>query len=749
MTNGISMIVQSVQVMDFTIGELFGRSCAIPEFYPNFNFGCPDPVSGSSTIFGDGVYVLPLGLIVTMLVVLPMGMVNLDDNIFVQKGAFVAILAIVFIWVGIFISQGLEPSRVPAIGSNFTTVLGVVVFNFAMITSIPSWVNEKKENVSIEKSFAVAMPLCICIFILLGFFGGMAFPPFTNGQTVLVLMYGLGNKLAKITFFLFPACVNLTSIPVFSIMQRYNLVESGICGPRLATLIAVGVPWLVCIPLYTGKGYELLVTWSGIVVTSVVNFVVPPILYIVALRKTREEAEKKAALRATTMTTNKESGLTHAKLEELGAPSANGGAAGAGAGAGDAPVKRSKSSAFANAAMKISTQHKLGRIDTTVLVEGASTAGAGDSKTPTAGGESVTTALGGGPDSATGAVGGHDTAVAVVPGAGEAPATRAQSLGRRLSLLAHSATAAAKDMIKKSRKAKKLAAAKEERQKRRDARKKMRMKEPEEAELQQPPLVLPTPWTPPKYVAAHGTGEGHEHHHHHASSKWGHRKALLQFRMEQAWWALTLPICVAMHYTIPHPASFNARSSVQSPALGVPVVSRFRLALWWLACVMSCLAWSGGLTYMLLWCAALFCEVTTFHPFLLGLYVLGVGLRIPALMTEMRGYRAGQGDLNRVFLNNVLQIVVCVPVPWLIYHIIHGAEKVHLYSGDITVLSLSLFIMGSMIVVVFRSFNWIADRKVVTPIAAIAVFFAVEAGLVDYQVLLGLTPECAPGASSL
>jgi len=70
-----------------------------------------------------------------------------------------AVITIVIIWVGIFISQGLDASRVPAIGSNFTSVLGVVVFNFAMITSIPSWVNEKKESVSIEKSFAVSMPI--------------------------------------------------------------------------------------------------------------------------------------------------------------------------------------------------------------------------------------------------------------------------------------------------------------------------------------------------------------------------------------------------------------------------------------------------------------------------------------------------------------------------------------------------------------------------------------------------------------
>ena len=36
----------------------------------------------------------------------------------------------------------------------------------------------------------------------------------------------------------------------------------------------------------------------------------------------------------------------------------------------------------------------------------------------------------------------------------------------------------------------------------------------------------------------------------------------------------------------------------------------------------------------------------------------------------------------------------------------------YLYSGDITVLSLSLFIMGSLVTIVFRSHDWVADHKI-------------------------------------
>jgi len=136
-----------------------------------------------------------------------------------------------------------------------------------------------------------------------------------------------------------------------------------------------------------------------------------------------------------------------------------------------------------------------------------------------------------------------------------------------------------------------------------------------------------------------------------------------------------------------------------------------------------------------------FSEATSIHPLLLGVFVLGVGTRLPSLLTELRGYRSGNGDLNRVFLNSVMQILVCVPLPWLIAHALSAGAPIRLHSGSITVLCLSLFIMGSLVVIVFRSYEWMADKFVVGPLAALALFFFVEAWLLDYGVLLNLTSD--------
>ena len=290
--NNMSMIIQSVQVMDFTIVAIAGRSCALPQIVPHFGFSCPDPVVGDITPFGSTMYLVPLGWFVTAALVFPLSLCNLDDNVKVQKGAFFSVIIILLIWIGIFISRGLDASYVPAVGGSMTNIMGTVIFNYALISSLPSWVNEKKKDVSIVWSLCIAMPMATSMFICLGFFGGLAFPPWTDSETILDKVLTLNMQIANITFYIFPVVVNLTSIPVFSIMQRYNLVEQKICSPLVANFLAVVLPWIVVIPLYTGSGYQNLVNYAGIILNSSVNFVFPPIIYLIAIRRrAKEEAE--------------------------------------------------------------------------------------------------------------------------------------------------------------------------------------------------------------------------------------------------------------------------------------------------------------------------------------------------------------------------------------------------------------------------------------------------------------------------
>ena len=52
-------------------------------------------------------------------------------------------MLIIVQWVAFFLYLGIDVTSVPMIGPNQSQVLGTIIFNYAYVISIPSWVNEK------------------------------------------------------------------------------------------------------------------------------------------------------------------------------------------------------------------------------------------------------------------------------------------------------------------------------------------------------------------------------------------------------------------------------------------------------------------------------------------------------------------------------------------------------------------------------------------------------------------------------
>jgi hypothetical protein len=60
-------------------------------------------------------------------------------------------------------------------------VLGTVLFNFGFVTTVPSWINEKRPHVSVNKTVWFASFMCNVIFFVIGIVGCMAFGPYLAG----------------------------------------------------------------------------------------------------------------------------------------------------------------------------------------------------------------------------------------------------------------------------------------------------------------------------------------------------------------------------------------------------------------------------------------------------------------------------------------------------------------------------------------------------------------------------------------
>lgn len=196
-------------------------------------------------------------------------------------------------------------------------VLGTILFNFGFVTTVPSWINEKRPSVSINKTVWLSTFLCLVIFYVIGVPGAMAFKYYLQGpasnncaygvdtgdagncvQDLMQLMLGSDANsiplapatwanskaltgLMHFSVYLFPIVAILSSIPVFSIVVKYNCLENGM-SPKFSFFWGIIFPWLVAAPLlYQPGALAQVITFSSLFFVSFTDFLVPWCLYIV------------------------------------------------------------------------------------------------------------------------------------------------------------------------------------------------------------------------------------------------------------------------------------------------------------------------------------------------------------------------------------------------------------------------------------------------------------------------------------
>ena len=292
--------------------------------------------------------VLSGGFLLCMLITIPMGYFNLDDNMVVQVTAFVLTIGCWLVWITMTFfadpagdvninhyrnitnhTLGQGTWSIPLINTDpdfgsQAAVLGTILFNFGFVTTIPSWVNEKKASVSVNKTVWYATTACLVIFYAIGIPGALAFKYYLQGPASNNCAYGvdtgdasncvqdlmqliLGNDanniplapatwanskglsgLMHFSVYLFPFVAILSSIPVFSIVVKYNCIENGM-SRGFSFFWGIIFPWLAAAPLlYQPGALAQVITFSSLFFVSFTDFLVPWCLYIVMCQREEE-----------------------------------------------------------------------------------------------------------------------------------------------------------------------------------------------------------------------------------------------------------------------------------------------------------------------------------------------------------------------------------------------------------------------------------------------------------------------------
>ncbi|TPX34663.1 hypothetical protein SmJEL517_g02723 [Synchytrium microbalum] len=281
-SSAIQAIILSAQTFDNIIIDIFKRSCGV-SFGPDSGWFCVSELSSGSP-YGNEWMLCTGGLILVAILCVPMGLVDLDSNVWLQIVSF-AIMVLVFIqWV---VSGALAGSNgsVPAIGAGFQSVVGVIMLNFAFTTIVPSWVNIKMKDVNTQGTLWYSVSIGLVFYLVIGIIPGLAFN-IPNGSNLLQVLttQGVPQTLSKATTYIFSIVALVTSIPVFFIVARDNLVQNRVLGRSSATFVAFVLPWIVAIPFQSGSSLTYFVNWSSLIFTSVANFIIPLVIYLRCLK---------------------------------------------------------------------------------------------------------------------------------------------------------------------------------------------------------------------------------------------------------------------------------------------------------------------------------------------------------------------------------------------------------------------------------------------------------------------------------
>eukprot|EP00051_Salpingoeca_urceolata_P015051 m.192814 g.192814 ORF g.192814 m.192814 type:complete len:563 (+) comp18276_c0_seq1:459-2147(+) len=326
-TNIAAMII-SAQVVDKFVGHVAGHSYGLnyQQWPPRFISTSGDPdapwcrdalVQGHCPSGKEITFVITIGFIVSMAVCIPFGYLNLDDNMWFQWFSLVGLLGFTFEFFGQFIyNLNKEDSfcienandnstcftshngvdRTPAFVASVqgqSQVVGVAVFAYAYIVTIPSWVNEKKHHVNVNRAVWIPASVGLVLKIAVGLLGGWAYmlvqPDGTarpESSDILNILTAKGQpEVTRYSAYLWDITTLIPGIPVLAIMVRYNLLAGNVCGKFWSFFWAVVAPWIITAFCYESNELLTLVNWIALLVQGYINFVIPALLYAHALKK--------------------------------------------------------------------------------------------------------------------------------------------------------------------------------------------------------------------------------------------------------------------------------------------------------------------------------------------------------------------------------------------------------------------------------------------------------------------------------
>jgi Transmembrane amino acid transporter protein len=226
-----------------------------------------------------------LGSLVTTLIFLPLALLDLKENAVCQiLGFIIAIIISCQFIIQFAFADTLVFARVPLWGSEWTDLMGVVLFNFALVIAVPAWLYEREPHVDIPTVVHGSNFISCFLYVSVGLLGAVAMPNVSDNMLE-SMMSGLFGTFLQLGASIFAFFIIGLGSPLFSVLTRLNLMGSGLCSRTTGNLMAVYFPFAMAWLLYNGSAITALLSWGGVIFSSLVVFILPSALTLYVVQK--------------------------------------------------------------------------------------------------------------------------------------------------------------------------------------------------------------------------------------------------------------------------------------------------------------------------------------------------------------------------------------------------------------------------------------------------------------------------------
>jgi hypothetical protein len=191
-------------------------------------------------------------------------------------------------FVYLFAAEGIHVENLSLWGTSWDTLFGVVLFNFALVIAVPAWLYEKEPDVDVPTVIHGSSILSAVLYILIGILGAMTMPHVSQNMLESMMSGAFGTTM-QVSASIFAFFIIGLGCPLFSVLTRMNLTGSGLVSHNVGNLLAVVLPFSVSWTFYQGDAILQLLSWGGIIFTSLVAFVLPLLIALYAIDVSDEE----------------------------------------------------------------------------------------------------------------------------------------------------------------------------------------------------------------------------------------------------------------------------------------------------------------------------------------------------------------------------------------------------------------------------------------------------------------------------